>query len=306
MVITEDSEDTPAGDYYTAKGLGKELERLGFTVEYIPLLPEQEWYNVPNDTDVLIVLLDNYNLKRVGNNDIIKIAWIRNWVEKWVRHEWFSDYDVILTSSEEARSMVKERTGREAEILMIGADTDIFTPLESREEYQSDIVFTGNYWGAHRDIIDLLQVEPKWDFHIYGNNWDQIDRLKKYWRGFVNYKELPFIYNSAKIVLDDHNHVTKPYGMINSRVFEAMACGSCVVTNAVKDIFTIFPEEAISVYRNSDDLTRIITELLSDDDRRGRIGQKAREVILQRHTYKKRAEQFREILLRTVGHETLS
>jgi hypothetical protein len=39
------------------------------------------------------------------------------------------------------------------------------------------------------------------------------------------------LYKDAKIVIDDANHVTKPWGSINSRVFDATSAGALVITN---------------------------------------------------------------------------
>lgn len=49
--------------------------------------------------------------------------------------------------------------------------------------------------------------------------------------GEVPYRLLPEIYRSSKVVIDDANHVTKPWGSVNSRVFDALACGTLVLTN---------------------------------------------------------------------------
>lgn len=304
MAITEDTETTPAGDYYTAKGLGKELARLGYTLKYLPRIPGEKWYHVPDDIDILIVLIDGYDLPRVMyQRPMLKIAWVRSCVEQWIEHEWFKEYDFVFASSEEARRIVRERTGKGSELLMIGADTDLFQPMPPQERYACDIVFTGNYWGIHREIIGSLVVQPEWKCSIYGINWGNVESLKKYWKGFINYAELSYLYSSSKIVLDDHIREAKPFGTINSRVFEAMACGCCVVTNAAKDIDKVFPEGTIMIYHDGEELTRILTELLSDGERRVEMGQKAREAILGHHTYKKRADQFRKILLKAAEDE---
>jgi len=176
--------------------------------------------------------------------------------------------------------------------------------LAPQERYACDIVFTGNYWGVSREIMESLRVQPDWRCSFYGINWGRLEAFRKYWKGFVSYSELPAIYNSAKIVLDDHQlSATKPFGSINSRLFEAMACGCCVVTNAVKDIDKIFPEGAVAVYHDSEELTAILSSLLPDEKRRKEMGRIAREVILGAHTYEKRALQFKTMLLEAAQDE---
>ena len=296
ITVTENNPGTPAGDYYTATGLARELERLGYEVVLLAMIPRMQWYDPPPDIDVMLVLMEGCNIKKVKTGKkIITVAWIRNHLEKWLSRRWFDAYDMILASSEESRRIVKERTGRDSGVLMIGVDPEVFKPLPPEKQYECDMVFTGNYWGVDREIIDALDVRPEWDFRLYGRGWNRVRRLKGYWKGFVNYSELPKIYSSAKIVLDDHNHVTKPYGMINSRTFEAMACGACVITNAAKDIEKVFPW-AVNVYHDGGELTRLIDSLLKDEGKRKEMGERARRLVLEDHTYRSRALQFGEYL----------
>jgi hypothetical protein len=51
------------------------------------------------------------------------------------------------------------------------------------------------------------------------------------------------IYCSTKIVIDDANHVTLPWGSVNSRVFDALACGALVITNGRLGSQDTFDEE---------------------------------------------------------------
>jgi glycosyltransferase involved in cell wall biosynthesis len=55
--------------------------------------------------------------------------------------------------------------------------------------------------------------------------------IAKYYRDPINYFDLPKLYNSARVCVDAFNELTKPYGQINSRVYEALACGLPVVTS---------------------------------------------------------------------------
>ena len=50
------------------------------------------------DTNVLISLLDAYDLTKVDckNGLLVKIAWMRNWFERWVENPSFKKYDLVL------------------------------------------------------------------------------------------------------------------------------------------------------------------------------------------------------------------
>ena len=82
-----------------------------------------------------------------------------------------------------------------------------------REEYSCDYCFTGSYWNDPREIIEMLDPDSlPYEFKLYGKNWDKIDKFKDYDQGFITYSNLPEVYASTKIVIDDANRVTKMYG----------------------------------------------------------------------------------------------
>src|SRR3989304_6737998 len=94
ITVTENNPGTPAGDYYTATGLARELERLGYEVVLLAMIPRMQWYDPPPDIDVMLVLMEGCNIKKVKTGKkIITVAWISNHLEKWLSRSWldFSD-----------------------------------------------------------------------------------------------------------------------------------------------------------------------------------------------------------------------
>ena len=101
---------------------------------------------------------------------------------------------------------------------------------------RSNIIFGRKRWA----IIDLPSSE------VAGRN---IPRLSRHARGFIPYAELPKVYASTRVVVDDANHVTKDWGSVNSRVFDALAAGALVVTNGELGSTEVF-EGKLPVYRS--------------------------------------------------------
>ena len=95
-------------------------------------------------------------------------------------------------------------------------------------------------------------------FKLYGKNWDEIPKFKEYLKGFVNYTKLPQIYASTKIVVDDANMATKYFGAVNSRVFDALACGTLVITNGVIGADETFNGK-LPVFSSKKELNDLIT-----------------------------------------------
>jgi hypothetical protein len=105
-----------------------------------------------------------------------------------------------------------------------------------------DYVFTGNYWGHTRDIMQHLQpgaaaLAPYRGWLVGSGLRAALEsgllapEAEDMLRPPVPYERLPEVYAATKIVLDDNNHVTKAWGSVNSRVFDALAAGALVISN---------------------------------------------------------------------------
>ena len=104
------------------------------------------------------------------------------------------------------------------------------------------------------------------------------------------YRRLPLVYRSSKIAIDDANYVTKPWGSINSRVFDSLASGTLVITNGVLDTTSAF--SALPTYNSTSDLQDLILQYISDDETRQDLAKRLRRETLQRHTYDIRVVEF--------------
>ena len=280
------------GDWYTAHELGDALEDLGWRVTYVERRGDH-WYDLPHDLDHLISLMDVYDLRRVPDHVLVSV-WIRNWTDRWLEREWFDRADVILASSRGTTERVESRTGRRTVPFPIATNPDRFRPSANGGP-SPDYVFTGNYWGKERAIESALEPLDGETLHIYGKDWDQVDGLKDHHLGVADYDELAGIYSSAKLVLDDTQGPTLPYGAVNCRVFDALASGTLVVTNCRAGVYELFDED-FPVWEDRESLRARLDELLSDDARRQALAERYRGQVLERHTYAHRARQFVDVV----------
>ncbi len=105
-----------------------------------------------------------------------------------------------------------------------------------------------------------------------------------------------------KIVVDDANHVTAPWGSVNSRVFDALASGAMIVSNGEIGIKELFgPALAqhglkLPLYTDGKDLVKILDYYLKNDDIRLRTTRVMKEVVYNSHTYRRRAIQLADLL----------
>ncbi|HST55742.1 MAG TPA: glycosyltransferase [Solirubrobacteraceae bacterium] len=282
------------GDWYSGHEIGDALELIGWRVTYVQRKGEQ-WYELPGDLDYVLSLMDPFDLRRVPDH-VSTIVWIRNWTERWLERPWFERADVLLVSSEGSAELIHARTGRETIRFPLAVNPERFHPMPAQESLAADYVFTGNWWGKDRDIQHALAPREGERVAIYGKDWEQVEVFAPHARGELPYAELPGVYSNAKLVLDDTQGPTLPYGAVNARVFDALAAGTLVLTNCESGVRELFDED-FPVWSSRETLRAQLDELLADEQRREELVARYREVVITRHTYAHRAARLRELLI---------
>jgi hypothetical protein len=292
FAVTEIGEDAAAGDLFTAMELGNALaERFGWDVKYMP--QGDAWYALAG-FDVVIAMVDSFDPRAIqgGAPNLVKVAWARNWFERWCERDAFDSFDLYFGSSQLSASYISHRVGKLAGVLRLGTNPQRFNNYERPTAPSLDYVFTGSYWDVERDITSALSALPeKLRGAIYGRNWQTHPNLSKLYKGFSRYVDLPAIYKQAAIVIDDANHVTKFWGATNSRVFDALASGCLVITNSESVSADAFDGE-LPVYRNQEDLEQLVCKYANDQVSRMNLQERLRNKVLAKHCYSHRAFQF--------------
>ena len=295
ITVTKDDPDAGWGDYYTAHELGDALADLGYQVSYVERYDDR-WYDLDDGIDALIVLLDAFELPR-ARRDIITIAWVRNWTDRWVQRAWFDDYDLILASSKRSKHIIERDSAKKAHLFPLATNPDRFHPREPDPSLAAEVLFTGNYWDRHRDIIDALPaLRGVADVRVHGSNWEKVPSMAGFSHGPLDYRRLPDAYSSATVVVDDTAGHAKPYAAVNSRVFDALAAGALVVSDNAEGVRDLFGPD-FPTWADGDDLRRQIRTLRDDPEAAAQLAERYRKVVLRDHTYAHRAEQLRDLLL---------
>ena len=296
FAVTEAGPDAAAGDYFTAQELGDALESLnGWRVEYRP--KGEGWYELAG-VDVLVVMVDGYKLRDIQNAPphMITLAWARNWFERWCKHPWIGEYDLLLASSRLAVDYMSQSTKKPARLLRIATNTKRFNTADRPVHQTLDYVFTGSYWRSNRDIVAALSVLPStFRGAIYGKHWEQVHQLAHLYRGFIPYEQLHGVYREAVIVIDDANHVTKEWGATNSRVFDALAAGCLVITNSRSVSDDAFAGR-LPVYSCPEALGPLLDHYLNHADERVHLLNELHGKVLESHSYAHRAREFTHYL----------
>lgn len=298
IAVTEATASTSAGDYYTAAELARELKRLSYRVSYVSRRPDEaQWYELPPDADVLVGLLDAYDLRRVrcANSELITVAWIRNWTHRWLSRAWIDSYDLLLASSQVSADLVAERLHRKCGVLRLAANPHRFYGSDADPLLTCDACFTGSYWNDHREVIDNLGALAGRRVRVHGHNWERVPAMREFDQGPLPYDRLNALYNSATLVIDDANRQTKPYASLNSRVFDALAAGTLVVTNNRRGSEEVF-QGRLPVYESPAELRQLVGHYTEHSEERVSLVRELADMVRAEHTYWHRARQLRDYL----------
>jgi O-antigen biosynthesis protein len=303
VTLTEDDETKRWGDYYTAHQLGAALEAMGWQVIYAQRHGD-DWYDLPDDVGLVINLLDAFDVRRTPSG-AVTIAWVRNWVERWLGHPWFEEYDAVVAGSRSAADAIRATTVFDPVVVPLAADPEVFAPGAPEKQYAADYAFTGNHWGVERSIGSLVEVGDGERFAVYGKGWEDDLAVKEHWRGAVDHSVLPSIYRSTPIVLDDTAGPTRGHGLLNARVFEALAAGALVLTDNREGSDEVFGG-ILPVYDSAESLRALLDRYLGDEMARRDLVDRLRAIVLEHHTYAQRGRLFTDLARAVVDSPRLA
>ncbi|MBE6497308.1 MAG: glycosyltransferase [Methanobrevibacter sp.] len=269
------------GDLFFSKALKKSFEKLGFNV----IVQEREqWYD-DEEIDIAFVLrgLVDYNVDYSN----INLMWNISHPEMISKEE-YEKYDQVFISSKRYADKLTNQINTNVSSLLQCTDPEVFYP-ETDNNISDEILFVGITRGVYREIVrDVLKTNH--EVSVYGMGWDKyID--EKYIKGeFIPNEELHKYYSSCKILLNDHWEDMRDEDFPSNRLFDALACGTFVISDKIPSAETLF-EGSIITYDDADDLNEKIDYYLAHEDERVKLAEKGRKIVLENHTFDKRVEE---------------
>jgi spore maturation protein CgeB len=106
---------------------------------------------------------------------------------------------------------------------------------------------------------------------------------------------MPKLNAAAALVVDDSHPVTREWNSLNSRVFDAIASGSLVLTNCEGGAAELFPG-LLPTFSSADELEALTQEYLDAPEKREALAADLRAEVLKKHSYRHRAETVRNVL----------
>ncbi|MBA2475785.1 MAG: glycosyltransferase [Actinobacteria bacterium] len=210
------------------------------------------------------------------------------------------EYDLVLSNSEGGLERLLELGARRAEALFWGADPELLQPLPVEKEH--DVLFYGYGDKFRRDWLAAMLAEPserlrEASFAVAGGDFKgELGRAREL--GWVPVNRLAAVVSAARINLNigRRPHATVPASS-TSRLFELASAGAAIVSNPYAGIERWFePGEELLVVRSADEAVATYRELLADPAAAQELGRRARERVLEEHTYADRARRLLELV----------
>ena len=210
------------------------------------------------------------------------------------------EYDLVLSNSDGGIPRLLELGARRAEALFWAADPEFFAPQPVDKEM--DVFFYGYGDKFRRDWMKTMigepsRLAPELDVALGGLDF-QGDTGAARLLGDVPFNVFARAISSARVNLNvtRRPHATVP-GSSTARPFELAASGAAIVSNPHAGIERWFePGSELVVVESAEQAVAVYRELVADPAQAQELGRRARERVLDEHTYAHRARQLLELV----------
>ncbi|HID96486.1 MAG TPA: methyltransferase domain-containing protein [Candidatus Latescibacteria bacterium] len=188
-------------------------------------------------------------------------------------------FDFVFVAQKEYLEEFRRAGLERVHWIPLGCDPDIHRKFDVAKAY--DISFVGSLTPDHRERRRLLGV--------LCNHFDvRIDRC------FL--EEMAQAFSRARIVFNKSVR-----GDLNMRVFEALSCGSMLLTDegprsGLGELFK--DREHLVIYRDEKELVDLARYYLLHPEEREEIALRGREEVLRKHTYDHRTDEMLKVIVR--------
>ena len=112
---------------------------------------------------------------------------------------------------------------------------------------------------------------------------------------FIENSQIPALYRSARVTLNDHWKDMLDYQFVNNRIFDALACGLPVISDCCDELREIFPE-AVLYYSNKEEFHQCVKEIENNyEEVKAKVDEQW-PVIKEKYSFETRARELVEIV----------
>lgn len=240
----------------------------------------------------------------------INVLWVISHPED-VSIEEIQSFDLVYASSLSWSADMTKLSGREVKPLLQATDPSRFhLPAPGSDDRSRPTTFVGaNTRNRDRKVVSDALVSGI-DLRIIGHGWANVLEPRMHEAEGIKNELLGDFYRSSERVLADHWMDMAEKGFIQNRIFDAIACGTPVVSDQVSGLTDVFGS-MVQVYKSLDELRWLcspegLPAFGTAEERRAQALQ-----IIEQHSFQARAKTLTEDVrewrlgqnLKTVVHE---
>ena len=279
------------GDWELASALARALRRRGAHVR----VQDRDQVDDPASRacDVHLVLRGLVGVRRSPGQR--HVLWVISHPEL-VEPEECDEADLVLAASPRLAEHLRDLTDTPVEVLLQGTDHHRFRPVPTVAEHAHPVTVVANTRNVSRPAVaDALAagIRPA----IYGRGWEGLVAPDLIVAEHVANEQLPEVYASAAVVLNDHWETMRAWGIVSNRIYDVLACGTPVVSDRLPEIDDQLPDGVLT-FADADELGHHVRELLADPRAAARRAAAGRAAVLAAHTLDHRADQLLTLLAR--------
>ncbi len=270
------------GDTPIANALADELRALG---RFVRVAGRDDWDGTADRAADVTLHLKGRGVTSVADAQV-NVVWVMSHPSEVAPGE-LDAADLVLAGSELLAERYRAVTATPVEVLPQAADARRFAPGPVAEGLRSRLLFVGNTRSAPRPAV-LGSLDAGLPLTLVGSGWERYVDPRLVQQEHVPYGELAAWYRSAEVVLNDHWDDMARWGLVSNRVFDALACGACVVSDVVPGMSELL-DDAVPTFRDRSDVGPVVLSLLDDPDERSRRVSRGHRVVMAAHTWRHRA-----------------
>lgn len=205
-----------------------------------------------------------------------------------------AEYDAFITNSRGVVNKLRALGASQVYTLDFGVDPHLFSPLEVNKDI--DVSFYGFGAGLREDAMNWMITRPSkklrnLNFRTAGYFGIDLGFSKSV--GRLSFASMKRFCCRSKITLNiTRKTFAETYCSSTARPFELAAMKCCMVSNPVKGMEEWFtPGKEFFKASNEREAIELYQWLIPSEEVRYNVGRKARQKVLQKHTYKHRAKE---------------
>jgi spore maturation protein CgeB len=180
--------------------------------------------------------------------------------------------------------------------MLQATDPARFHPVAPDPVHAHDVAVVAKSRGVFRTAVaDAIAegIRPA----IYGSGWEPFVDPELVVDTHIANDELPVVYSSVGVLLNDHWQTMYEWGFASNRLFDALACETPLISDDLAEITELF-DGTVLTYRDAKELRTHVDAVLADPIRALARAARGREIVTRRHTFDHRAAQFLDALRR--------